>query len=399
MCRALQPLVVALTMLAASSAAGQNSGPSPDRQACEPQTASGVPRARLAAMARGFNLPGWLEGSTPRPPDTAVLATLRRRGFTHIRLPIGAERLMEEFSSRSDVARQLTELDIAIDTLTRLGFAVSIDMHPGDRFAGLHAAEPDKAFGYLQTLWSLLAHRYAGRSPERLFFEILNEPTVSRKIWSNQGPRLVDTIRREAPLHTIIYGHPDYQRVDALADVAPLTDTNIVYAAHFYDPMIFTHQGLDWSDDPLRYLRKVPFPARLADPAVTKLLGELATQGRADAAALVKTALREPWTEDRIDAEISRAGLWAERHRRPVIINEFGVLGWKAAASDRARWIRAVRGAAESRCIGWAHWDYADGFGFVHRVGDREIPDETIVRALLDGDSKPPQAPSTRAVR
>ena len=157
--------------------------------------------------------------------------------------------------------------------------------------------------------------------------------------------------------------------------------------------MIFTHQGLDWSDDPLRYLQKVPFPARLADPSVTKLLDELAKQGRGDATALVKSALREPWTEDRIDAEITRAASWAERHRRPVIINEFGVLGWKAEASDRARWLRAVRRSAERHCIGWTHWDYADGFGFVRRIADREIPDETIVRALLDGKFKPALQP------
>jgi endoglucanase len=94
--------------------------------------------------------------------------------------------------------------------------------------------------------------------------------------------------------------------------------------------------------------------------------------------------LREPWTENRIDAEIARAASWSERQRRPVIINEFGVLGWKAAAADRARWLRTVRRSAERRCIGWTHWDYADGFGFIRRIGEREVPDQAIVRALLD---------------
>jgi endoglucanase len=224
-----------------------------------------------------------------------------------------------------------------------------------------------------------------------LFFEVLNEPAVDRSLWNRQGPLLVEAIRRSAPSHTIIYGHADYQRIDALADLTPLADPNIVYAAHFYDPMIFTHQGLDWSDDPLRYLHRIPFPVRLRDAAVVQLLDELARTGRDQAAVLVKTALREPWTEDRIDAEIVRAASWAELNRRPVIINEFGVLGWKAASADRIRWLRTVRGAAERRCIGWAHWDYADGFGFVRRVAEREIPDESIIRALLD--VAPPSPP------
>ncbi len=385
--RSLRPLVLLLMTLSASAAVAEDSPPSTTAPACEARI--GVPPSRLAALARGFNLPGWLEGGTPRRPDTGVLAGLRARGFSHIRLPVGAERLMEEFSLRTDVARQLAELDLAVDTLNRLGFAVSVDMHPAERFGRMHVAAPDKAFGLLEALWRQLARRYAGRSPDRVFLEVLNEPTVDRSIWQEQGPRLAAAIRREAPNHTIIYGHADYQRVDALENVVPLADSNVVYAAHFYDPMIFTHQGQDWSNDPLRYLQQVPFPARLTDPPVSTLVAELVRQGRDDAAALVKTALRQPWTEARIDAEIARAGDWAERHGRSVIINEFGVLSWKVAPPDRARWLRAVRSSAERRCIGWAHWDYADGFGFVRRIAEREIPDEAIVQALLGTEPKP----------
>jgi endoglucanase len=389
-------LALAFTMLTAGAAAGEE--PTPSQQACEAATKATVPQSRLAALARGFNLPGWLEGSNSHRPDPAVLARLHTRGFTHIRLPIGAERLMEEFSARNDVARTLAELDFAIDTLTRLGYVVSIDMHPGDRLGRLERTEPQRAFGLLGSLWRQLSHRYAARSPERLFFEVLNEPTVDWATWNEQGPRLAAAIRREAPLHTIIYGHPDYQRIDALANVTPLPDANVVYAAHFYDPMIFTHQGLDWSDDPLRYLRKVPFPARLTDPPVVRLVNELTRQGRDASVALVKTWLQEPWTEARVDNEIARAAAWTTRNQRPVIINEFGVLAWQADPLDRARWLRTVRSAAERACIGWTHWDYADGFGFVQRVADREIPDEAIVRALLDG--KPPAVESPkRALR
>jgi endoglucanase len=168
-----------------------------------------------------------------------------------------------------------------------------------------------------------------------------------------------------------------------LGRLAPLSDPNIVYATHFYDPMIFTHQGQDWSNDPVRYLQRVPFPAHLADPAITVLLDNLAKSGQNAAAGFLRSQLRKPWTEARIVDDISQAAAWAERHRRSVMINEFGVLGWKVAPADRARWLRTVRGAAEDHCIGWAHWDYADGFGFVNRIGGREIPDELIVDALL----------------
>ena len=377
-------LTLALAFLASAVAGNLDFS---DRQACEAQAASEPARSRLDLLARGFNLTGWLDSVPARPPDLAVLATLHTRGFTHIRLPVTAERVMEAFGSRDGVARQFLELDKAVASLTDLGFGVSLDLHPGERLGQLHLTEPDRAFGLIETLWRVLARRYAHVSEDRLFFEVLNEPKVRAGVWNSQGPRLVETIRREAPGRTLIYGPANYQRIDALLELPPLADPNIVYAVHFYDPMIFTHQGLDWSDGPLRYMHGVPFPARLHDPGIARLLDVLTVQGRGEAAALVKAQLSVPWTEDRISAEIARAAAWAERHRRPVIINEFGVLGWKAASADRARWLRTVRSAAERHCIGWTHWDYADGFGFVHRVGEREFPDEPIVDALLGSRS------------
>jgi endoglucanase len=365
--------------------------------ACPTQESSTVPPARLAALARGFNLPGWLDSATPQPPDPAVLATLHARGFTHIRLPVDPDLIMEELSGPTEASRKLAELDGALRALTRIGFVVTLDIHPGNKFGRLHAANPSKGLAALEDVWRMLAHRYHGYELDRIFFEPLNEPTVAAEIWSQQGPKLVSLIRRHEPNRTIIYGHADYQRIDALEHVAPLADANVVYAAHFYDPMIFTHQGLDWSDDPLRYLHDVPFPAALTDISVTKLLRELVSNGRVDSAALLNSQLDRAWTQERIETDIAVAGAWMDRHRRPIIINEFGVLRWKAPPADRARWLSTVRRSAERHCIGWTHWDYADAFGLVRRMGRRELPDEAVMRALLEGDSR--SSRTTRSLR
>jgi endoglucanase len=370
-------------VLAEHPAGAQQQASRPEPPFCGSLPSSTVPSGRLAVLARGFNLTGWLDGAAIRRPEHAVLVSLRRRGFTHIRLPVTPERLMEVFSEPREVARQAAELDVAIDTLIAIGFGVSLDLHPGDRLSRLHVADPGRAFELIRTLWASLARRYAGRATDHLFFEVLNEPSVDRKIWDDQGPRLIEAIRREAPDHTIIYGPANFQRIDALVELAPLSQPNVVYAVHFYDPMVFTHQGLDWSDDPLRHLQAVPFPARLSDPAVVGLLEKLDRDGKGAAAALVRRQLGEPWDGERIAAAFASAAAWAKWHQRPVIVNEFGVLGWKAAVEDRVRWLAAVRRSAERHCIGWTHWEYADGFGFVRRIGGKELPDETLVGALL----------------
>lgn len=365
----------ALTLIPAAAQA-QRSGD------CGFLAETGVPMQRLSALARGFNLTGWLDGEGTKRPSIETLTALYRRGFTHIRLPVTPERLMPAFSSSDDIARDRAELDAALDLLTGIGFAVSLDVHPGGRFGRLHKSDPDHAFALLDALWRDLARHYATYRPDRLFFEVLNEPGVTRELWNAQGPRIAATIRDAAPDHTIVYGPADFQQIGALPD-KPLPLANIVYAVHYYAPMIFTHQGLDWSDDPLRYLGGVPFPVLRSDPAIERQLRDLHFLGREQAARLLENALRETWNEARVAREIGRAGEWSRHHRKPVVLNEFGVLAWKAPAPDRLRWLETVRRAAEQACIGWTHWDYADAFGFVRRVGGKEIPDQGVLKALL----------------
>ena len=352
------------------------------RSNCSFLDGSTVPADRLSALARGFNLPGWLDGEGTRRPSLDTLTALHRRGFTHIRLPVTPERLMPAFSLPGDIARDSAELDAALNTLTTIGYAVSLDLHPGERLGRLHKSEPQRAFALIDALWRELAARYAAYRPDRVFFEVLNEPGVSPDIWNAQGPGIAATIRAAAPNHTIIYGPADFQQIAALPE-KPLPLNNVVYAVHYYAPMVFTHQGLDWSDDPLRYLAGVPFPVARTDPAIENQLRDLRFLGRDATADVLEKALRQAWDEKRVAKDVGRAGEWAQKHGKPVVLNEFGVLAWKAPMPDRLRWLETVRRSAEQSCVGWTHWDYADAFGFVRRVGDKEVPDQAVLRALL----------------
>src|SRR5438445_7899555 len=148
--RALAIIALAVAAVAASMSLRETATADPSgqgsRATCFVQPASGVPTARLAAITRGFNLSGWLDGVTPRHPDDGALAALRQRGFTHIRLPVNGDHLMEALSGRAQVAERLRELDDAIDRLLDLGFAVSLDLHPGGNFNRLHRADPSRGF-------------------------------------------------------------------------------------------------------------------------------------------------------------------------------------------------------------------------------------------------------------
>jgi endoglucanase len=359
-------------------------GQGPSTADCAPLVAAGVPQTLLDRLARGFNLTGWLDADTARVPDETALSRLRARGFTHIRLPVQAELVSTRFSPSQRVSAQLRELDRALDVVLRLGYAVSIDLHPGDRFGQLWRDDADAAAREVEAIWRVIAQRTRGRPSGRVLFELLNEPP-SGVGWAERVRRLASVVRAIAPANPIIVGPDDSQRIEALERLTPLPDPNIVYAVHFYDPMAFTHQGADWNgpDDPLGALHDVPFPSRPDDPGVRALQQSLISKGRVAAAKDLQEQLSTPWTPEVIADAIARAGLWSRRTQRAVIVNEFGVLGWVAPARDRARWLLAVREAAERACLGWAHWEYADAFGFMRRDEGRETPDESVLQALI----------------
>jgi endoglucanase len=349
---------------------------------CDAIRSGDVSAPRLAWLARGFNLTGWLDRDEPRRPDLGLLASLRGLGFTHIRLPIDGEALMPAFAGREAIEDRLRQVDLAVDLLLTLDYAVIVDMHPGRRFADLHTAQPDRALDQLETAWRALAGRLAARDPDRVFFELLNEPAIGQSIWEKQAQMLAATIRELAPRHTLIYGPSGAQDVTTLEATEPLNLPNVVYAIHFYQPMAFTHQGQEWGGKtPLADLKGVPYPLTQSDPRAEILVADLTRAGRTEAASRLREAMEENWDDRHIAANLAPAAAWALRYRKPIIIDEFGVLGHYAGLADRARWLRAVRTEAELYCFGWTHWEFDQGFGFLDASGTEIEPE--LARALL----------------
>ena len=191
------------------------------------------------------------------------------------------------------------------------------------------------------------ARRYAAYPDERLFLELLNEPAVDAKTWNAHAARLIRTVAPgvagpDADLWPCQFSATSRP----CSSLRPFADANIVYAVHFYDPMIFTHQGLDWSDDPLRHLHGVPFPGEPGrQPHYATAQRCHQSGGRK---ARQESADRSRGRKQRIEGDIARAAAWSEQHRRAVIINEFGVLGWKAPSADRLRWLSSGRAPPRS---------------------------------------------------
>jgi aryl-phospho-beta-D-glucosidase BglC (GH1 family) len=353
------------------------------------------PETRAAHLRHGVNLTEWFRQLPDRRAytkehfETAVtrqdLALIREMGFDHVRLCVDPEPLFRSLQADRIPAESLAYLDAALKMILDEGLAVEIDIQPDSAFKRRLA--DDEFVDQFADFWRGLARHYASFDPERVFFEILNEPELRDPYrWYGIEAKLVAAIREAAPRHTIIATGAHYSDDDDLLFVEPVRDPNVIYAFHFYQPFLFTHQGATWSVNFWHLLQGVPYPssseaaeraaALVADP-VHRL-------------AVVRYGVSR-WDAARVEVEIKQVAEWAAQRNVPVICDEFGVYRPYADPHQRASWLSDVRTAFEKYGIGWTMWEYAGGFGLVTKQNGQSVPDEETVRAL--GRTMPPAAP------
>ena len=295
------------------------------------QSAAG-PRQTAFARARhlrhGINASQWFAQAsdysaarTNRYTDDADIALMAKMGFDSVRLsidpipleqyPRDAEGLNADFTGR---------LDHAVDTMIADGLAVIVDLHPSDQYKQ-QLRTSDDAVDRLGMLWRKLAAHYAGRDPDRVFFEILNEPEVNDPYrWAGIQARVAAAIRAVAPRHTIIAAGPNYSDIPDLLALQPLADANVIYNFHFYEPHEFTHQGATWGVPWWSYLRSIPYPP--AESSMQSALAEVPDP--VDRYALENYWL-DHWDGQHIRALLDETATWAHQNNVPLICDEFGL--------------------------------------------------------------------------
>jgi hypothetical protein len=309
------------------------------------------------------------------PEDITIMAGL---GFDHVRLSIDAAPLTQAFSAWGGEGDFLVRLDKAVDEITATGMAVIIDIHPEDSYK--QALRTDgTAVDRFVTMWQKLAEHYAGRDPNLVFFEILNEPEVNDPYrWAGIQARVAAAIRAVAPRQTIIATGANYSGLGDFLALHPLPDGNVIYNFHFYDPIQFTHQGAGWSSSYLVYTHDIPYPA--SEDTMADRLKQVPEA--ADRFQLENYWLSH-WDAHHIRLLIDEAAAWGKAYNVPLTCNEFGVFREHIDPVSRTNWIRDVRTALEADGIGWSMWDYHNGFGVaVKDANGKSVVDPQTVEAL-----------------
>lgn len=352
--------------------------------AAQAQRGTSVAFQRAEHLRRGINLSMWYaqnrDYSTTRidtfttPADFQIIKGL---GFDHVRLSIDPEPFISDSTSGSLRLDRIARLDKTVADLLGAGLNVIIDVHPEDQWKALLARGDDGPARFF-AFWGSFAAHFANLDPDRVFFEVMNEPIMDDLYrWQGIQARAVQRIRQVAPKHTVIATSSQYSNIGTLLAMEPIRDENVIYTFHEYEPMWFTHQGATWGTQGWVFLHSVPYPstpenvqAVLAQEPDERIRHEVQRYGW------------DRWDASRLGADIAAMSEWAQRRGVPLYCGEFGVYKQFAEPRARATWISDVRTALESKHIGWSMWDYQGGFGLVTKGAGGTVVDQSVVNAL-----------------
>lgn len=293
----------------------------------------------LVGFKKGVDLGGWLsqcdysEERLNHFIEESDIAKIASWGVDHVRLPFDYNIVQKEDGSL--IADGFARLQKAVDWSKKYKLNIILDLHKtkGFSFDLAHGEsgffDSEKLQNEFYELWEEMAKRF-GHDPEHVAFELLNEVTDQSfcDAWNRISAECIKRIRAYAPDVTILLGSYWNNSPDALKDLLPPQDENVVYNMHCYDPLKFTHQGAYWIPDNF-------------DPEA-----------------------RYSFDECEIDANyfkerFASAVETAKKYNSPLYCGEYGVID-RVSPEDTVKWYKAIHEAFEDLGIGRSAWSYKE---------------------------------------
>src|SRR4051794_3790 len=188
-----------------------------------PAARAEAPPARMAILARGINVSHWFRFPADGSPrglrsymDDAAIATLRKAGFTYVRLPVGPEEMMD---GNRLTPEKRDAIVAAAERFQRAGLGVMIEPHPqnlGDwNLQDLPAAR-ERLLGFWRDMAPALRHLPA----DLTFPEVMNEPHAEDPArWDRLQAELLGIIRAALPRNTVVLTGINWSSIDGLLRV------------------------------------------------------------------------------------------------------------------------------------------------------------------------------------
>lgn len=269
-------------------------------------------------------------------------------GFTNMRIPTSWEEHVELVEGKCVVDPEwMNQVFWAVDNAISSGMIVVLNAHHWDAMY----SRPDAETPCLLDVYAQMAERAKTYSPDSLVIETLNEPRakLTSALWNNLVASIIDVVRSIDPNRVIMVGTHNYNAYNTCGLLQlPANADNLILTFHYYEPMNFTHQGNDFTDE--KYPTGVEW------------------RGSANQQRVVKTAF-------------TKLKNWADTKGLPVYLGEYGT--YQAVDSvSRESWTTFVNSMARSLGFATAYWEFSSSFGvYDETTGEWK---DYLMRALLN---------------
>jgi endoglucanase len=334
----------------------------------KPITSREIVFKRAESLDNGVSI-SWLEQTWDKDVlnKNAIKATdfklLKKLGFKSIRLPVAFSYFKTNANS---IQKALEHTDEIYKQCKLYGFKLIICYHSGNLTDNNYLTETP---GIID-LWVQLAKRYINEDPNNLFFELYNEPPhMDPKVWNDAAYKIAMAIRKIDKSRTLIVGASNFNSIYELSRSVPMTDDNIIYTFHFYEPFFFTHQGAEWIGDQVA-TTGVPFPYNEANfPALNPRAKN--TWGETN-----YYQYRRDGNEQSVKDKLQIVKNWSLKYGVPMLCGEYGVYNKYADLDSRCRYVKAVRQTLRALAIPGILWDYNSNFSiFDDKPAEQNLPD------------------------
>ena len=291
-------------------------------------TAQLTPEEAVAAMGRGINLGNTLEpplegGWNNGPAEESYFDAYVEAGFGNVRIPVRWDRHTARAAPFRIDEVWMDRVEEVVDWALGRDLYVVLNGHHEDWLKNGYA-DPQLRARY-DSIWVQISERF-GEKPDRLLYEIINEPFgMTRAQVDDLNERVLGLIREREPTRLVVFGGDQYSNADELLRAAIPgggDDDYLVGYYHAYDPYLFGLEG----------------------------------QGRWGSA----NDYRE------VEAKVGRVKAWSERTGVPVHLSEFGAVR-RADYNSRMRFYAAYVEAAVSAGFAFSAWDDGGDFRILER--------------------------------
>jgi len=310
------------------------------------------PQEAIAQMKKGINL-----GNTHEPPTEAgwnnpraqeyYFDLYKEAGFDVVRIPVRWDGYTSKTPPYKITDYWLNRIEQVADWGLDRGLFIVINTHHEEWIKEDYNEANKTRF---DSIWTQIATHFKDK-PEKLIFEILNEPHGLTKAQNDDmHARVLSIIRKTNPTRLVIFQGHNWGGSDELLTAAIPDDDYVIGSFHSYDPYLFGLQGQGTWGTSSDY--------------------------------------------SQLENKFKAVSSWSQKHNIPAFLGEFGALK-KCDYNSRMRHYRAYVEYSYKYGFAFAAWD--DGGDF--RIMERQQRDWDEVKDILLHTNEKSPVPSLKILQ